>query len=404
MAEESAADHKKIVTESTAHAALEDLCAGLRNSGNAHRYFDALALSARYELGLPLILPTETAEFLPDVRTAYESRLIEACREVGSRLLAAGDLRGAFHYLNTIGELDPIRRAIESFQPPADWNDDDSANAKVDAVLELALGHGVYPQKGIEIILQRSGTCQGVTACQSVMATEPRVEVREACAKLVVRRLHAELVERVQAEIRHVEGPAASIDGPMATWFESRSWLFENDNYHIDTSHLNSAVRFARILPNCEEVYLTLELCEYGRRLSERYAFGEAAPFENIYLDTLIFLRAVVGIEVETTVEHFRVKAEKANIAEGETYPAEVFVNLLVQLGRLDEAIVFAANSLNSQNGGVGLSCPSVNELCRRSGRFDLLERYAIERNDAVSVLAARLTSQPDLAKGMPSD
>ena len=59
--------------------------------------------------------------------------------------------------------------------------------------------------------------------------------------------------------------------GTVLKLIEGRDWLFEDDGYHIDTSHLSSVVQMAVHLTPCDELRLARELCAYGKRLSPRF-------------------------------------------------------------------------------------------------------------------------------------
>lgn len=371
---------------------LQRLADRLESVGEFRKWFDAMALRARFELGLPLILPASGHEFPDDKRAAYEERLIAACREAGKKMTDAGDYQGAFHFLGTIGELQPLWQAIESFEPTAD--DGPDAENQVDLIIELAIGHGVHPRKGLELMLRRSGLCPAITACQSIFMQDSRDDVKVDCARLMVRELHCELLDRVRAHIRQVEGESPLPEG-LTSLIEGRDWLFAEDNHHVDTSHLNAVVRFARSLPNCGEARLAMELCEYGKRLSPRYHFGDAAPFERVFDDTLKLLQAVTRTDVDGALQHFREKAIAASRV-GETSPLEVYVNLLIAADLSLEAAEFAGIHLNRLNGGIGLSCPSVTELWRRQGRFDRIAELAKERGDLVSFAAGVIAALQD--------
>ena len=71
---------------------------------------------------------------------------------------------------------------------------------------------------------------------------------------------------------------------------------------------------------------------------------------------------------------------------------AQVLVKLLLECGKLDEAIDVAAAHL----AGIpesGLACPSLNELCQKAGQSDRLAQVARETGDLVSFTAAHLQS-----------
>lgn len=363
-------------------AAFAELVDRLGASRDFHRVFEALTLRARYDLGIPLVQTSPSSELPADVRDRYEQRIIEACREVGELFLAAGDLANAHRYLSMIGELDSIRAAIDAYRP--------EEGARDEAVIEVALGQGVHPVKGLDLMLRRYGICQAISACQGVLGQPLPASTRSDCVRLLVRALHAELVGRLAAEIQQREGGEAS--APVATsiplLLAGRDWLFENDNYHIDTSHLNSVVRLARLLEKCPETFLAIQLCEYGRRLSERYSFPDPPPFEDVYEDSFVFFKVIAGIEVEKGLAHFRAKADNCSIEEASSLPAETFVNLLVRAGRWEEAVEYAGAKLNTVREPVG-TCPTINELCQEAGRFDDMARLARARDDLVSFAAA---------------
>lgn len=359
-------------------AALDQLCERFRAEGEYHKLFDTLNLKARRDVGLPLIA-TGVATDLPDAkRAAYEDQIIAACRLVGRLLLERGDLPAAFHYFSMIGELEPIKEAIDRLPLDADSIDD--------TILEIALSQGAHPEKGLAMLLARYGLCQAITACEGILSQNIRPEVRDGCVKTLVRALHAELVIRLTAEIAEREG-AAPTGASLPALLEGRDWLFAEENYHIDTSHLNAVARLARVLPPCPEGMLAIELCEYGRRLSPRYHYSEPAPFENVFVDTAVFLRAIQNGDDAEAIKHFRQKADNANADETGPFPLEVLVNLLVKAKRWEEAIDVASRAIDASR-GQRVSCPSPLEICQLAGRFGDLSRLARQRNDAVSFIA----------------
>ena len=376
-------DFKQTLQRQGPEAAFEQMIAGLKERSDLHRVFEALTMRARYELDIPLV--RATASDLPaEQRDPYEEKVIAACREVGRLFLDSGAIAEAFGYYNMIGELDAVREAIDAFKPSE--QEDDS----VEQVIEVAVSQGVHPSKGLALVLERYGTCQSITACEGILAQQIKPEVRQDCIKLLVGVLHGELVDRLSAEIEQHEGnaPAAA---SVSLLVQGRDWLFENENYHIDTSHLNSVVRMARFLPKCDETFLAIHLCEYGRRLSERYRYAESAPFENIYDDSLIFFRVLTGVDVESGLDYFRKKADKANPDEEGTYSAEVYVNLLSITGRDDEAIAYAGRKLNDDDASRTFS---INELCLSAGRLDKMAQMAQRRDDLLSFAAANVQRQ----------
>src|SRR4051812_22848162 len=83
--------------------------AQLLKENDFHRLFDLLLMKARFELGLPLFLRSPASSLSKDIQEAYEPKVVDAARRVGSEFLKAKDLVSAFPYFNMIGELEPLR-------------------------------------------------------------------------------------------------------------------------------------------------------------------------------------------------------------------------------------------------------------------------------------------------------
>src|SRR6185312_7547050 len=90
---------------------------------------------------------------------------------------------------------------------------------------------------------------------------------------------------------------------------EGRDWLFQEDAYHIDLSHLSSVAQMSMNLGPCPELDLAREKVEEG-------------------------------------LDYFRTKAEEADPETVGTYPAQVLVNLLLRLDRPAEALAVARKYL----------------------------------------------------------
>jgi hypothetical protein len=367
-------------------SAFATLVASLIEQNELAKAFDALVLQARFECGLPYFQADASTDPGPDVRDKYEEKLVAACRLVGQKFLEQGEIVKAHPYFQTIGDLEPIRQAIESYAST-------EADERTEQVIDLALAQGVHPTRGLEIILDRFGTCQAITACEQLLHQfHYRSSVAQGCIRLLVRRLYDELVERVGAEVSSREGPAAAAPS-LAVLLHGRDWLCAEGAYHIDTSHLNTVVRMARLLPACDETVLAIQLCEYGCRLARGYWYADPPPFDEVYSDSLAYFKTLAGVDVEAGLAHFRQKAEQADPEESGALPAEVYVHLLTATGQSAEALAFAAKTLN--RGGPCILCPSINDLCHAAGKYDALSELARERDDPVSYLAGLLVRRP---------
>jgi hypothetical protein len=216
-------------------------------------------------------------------------------------------------------------------------------------------------------------------------------DVKHYCIGRLIRTLYQELFERLKAEIHRQQGFEPT--GITVTeLMEGRDWLFADEFYHIDLSHLNAVVQMSIQLDDCEELRLTRELCAYGRRLSSRFQYQSDPPFDEPYKDYDVYLGILCGDQVEEGIAHFRKKAAEADPEEIGTYPAQVLVNLLLRLGRAREALEVSRQYL-APLGEMRLSCPSFVELCQQTGAFQTLAEVAREQGNPVNYLAGLLAS-----------
>src|SRR5437870_3837572 len=136
---------QQTLARSGAPAAIEQLCATLRERKDYANLFYALLLKKRHELGVSPV-PTESAQALPaDKHAPYEEGIREAGREVGQLYLQQGDIPRAWMYFRMLGEPEPVARAIEHHQL---GDGEDSQQ-----VIEIAFHQGVHPHKGFDWIL-----------------------------------------------------------------------------------------------------------------------------------------------------------------------------------------------------------------------------------------------------------
>jgi hypothetical protein len=370
-------DLAKMMAQNGPAAAIDKLCQTLREKKDYSSLFYALLLKKRFELGVSPI-PTGPAQELPEEsHEPYEEAIRMAGREVGSLYLEQGDIPRAWVYFRMLGENEAVKAALDKYQPQE--NDD------VQQLVDIAFHQGVNPQRGFDLLLDRFGICSAITMVGSQEMGMPG-DVRDYCIRKLVRALHAELCQRLKAEIAHREGspPEAST---VKDLIAGRDWLFADDFYHIDISHLGAVVQMSIFLGGGEELAMARELCEYGKRLSPRFLGVGESPFENQYQDYAIYLAALAGDAVEEGIAHFQAKVNKADPENEGTRPAEVLVNLLLRLDRPEEALAVARRHLASVNSRP-LGCPSIVELCQRTKNYQALADIAREQGDLVHFVA----------------
>lgn len=366
-----------------AEAAIERLCSALRDSRDYPALFYAMLLKKRFELGVSP-LPTGPAQDLPEqVHEAYEEAIRQAARLVGGLFLEQGDIPHAWVYFRMIGEPEPVARALEKVQP--------SAGDDVQPLVEIAYHQGVHPRKGFDLLLDRMGVCSAITMVTG-MEFPHGTDVREHCVRRLVRAVHQELCERIRFDIARREGAAPDAN-TVAELLAGRDWLFENESYHIDVSHLGAVAQMSVHLPPGPELALARELCVYGQRLSPRLQYAGDPPFEDQYADYGLYLAVLAGDRQDEAIGHFRRKAEAAEAEQAGTGPAEVLVNLLLRLEQGAEALAVARRFLASADSRV-LSCPGINELCRKVRDYQTLAEVAREQGDPVHFLAGLIAAK----------
>ena len=320
--------------------------------------FYALLLKKRVELGVSPFPSGPSSDLPPHTHEPYEQAIREAGREVGQALLAKRQFGQAWSFFRMLGEAEPVRAALEAYAPEPDED--------VYPVIEIAWQGGVLPRKGFDLVLDRHGVCSAITMVGSSDITG-NAELRDYCVGRLIRAVHAQLLERLLSDVAS-RGLAMSESATIPEIVAAHPELFGDDAYHIDTSHLSSVVQMSTQLPPGPENALARELCAYGRKLSPGLQGHHDAPFEENYDDYLAFLNTIAGVDVEVGLARFRAKAER-EAAEGASYAAQVYINLLLRANRTTEALAAAKTFLLSEDER-NLICPGVSELARRSGDY----------------------------------
>ncbi len=370
---------RETAKSSGALAALDQLIETERTSKQYHKLFDAMLMKKKCELGLPVTRPTSFEDVPSEKRKEFEERYIAAAREVGQLLLADDNLPQAWIYFRTINEPKPVRDALE--EHPQRW----SQHPQYDEILNLALYEGAHPIVGLRLMLKSHGTCNTVTTLDQMMH-QLAPALRAEAAAVMVKHLYNELQHSLQYAVQQripVLPPGSSI----RQLCQGRDWLFADGNYHIDVSHLNSVVRFARFLDRTSPVLpLAIELADYGSRLDPKLQYGGDPPFQDFFPAHRHFLNVLAGNEVDAGLDYFRKQLDAEPDEQDKQLIAYVLVDLCMRTERLDEAVVLAEQYLADLEDPNGFS---FSELCRRAGRFDVLERVAQSKNDPLRFTAA---------------
>jgi hypothetical protein len=333
--------------------------------------FGTRMMQIRHELKLPLIEAEPTINFAGDRLLAYENALNKAAREAGELYLENGDIVNAWTYFKAIGDLAPVAAAIEKVD----------GGEQLDRVIEIAFHEGMNPRKGFELILEHQGICRAIT----LFGNHRDYATRQYSLRLLVRTLYGQLRASVRETIVSVEGAAPDRER-LAELIAVRPWLFEGNSSYVDSTHLSVLLRFTPELEDPESLRMAVEMADYGRCLAPMFHFRGDPPFEDTYGDHAVYLRALLGEEVDHAIAHFRKKAAVADARD--TTPAEVLIELLVRLGRYADAIQ-ASLEFFPDSSATPRSCASAIQLCQMAGDYRQLRELARERGDLLAFSAA---------------
>lgn len=358
-------------------AVFERLAEQLIAEKKYHELFDLRLMQARCKHGLPAILTGPLSELSEDLQEKIESTQLEACREVGTYLLEEKNLTEAWMYLRVVGAREQVAAVLESFEPDEE---------QIDVAIQIALQEGVAPRRGFEWVLEHYGTCNAVTMFEQETSHLPPSD-RETVAALMVQHLYEELAATVRADIAQQAGE----DPPETDLLDlvtDREWLFQEGNYHIDTSHLGMTVRFARWVRDPETLRKAVALCAYGEQLDTQFQYDSEEPFPDLYRDHKLFFQAQLGERVEEALEFFGNKAREFDVQQYGTLAAEIYITLLNRLGRNQEAWEAHQTLVPPGVGTAGLA-PSLLELTKFAGAYDRLQELSQARGDRLSFAAA---------------
>jgi hypothetical protein len=362
-------------------AALDLLAQKFISEQQYPQLFETRLMQKRLELGLPLIQLGAMEDLPEPARSSYEDGVRRAARETGMLFLAAGDIPHAWPYFRAIGERETITSAIENSAP----------GEQTDALIDIALGERVNPRKGLELVIAQHGICRAITYFEQF----PKLEDREACLILLVRTLHGELVANLRSAIAREENRAPDDnpdDNSAAGLIAGRDWLFGEFDAYVDTSHVINVIRFALDLQDQDAIRLALDLCDYGAHLSSQLKMRGEPPFEDIYRDHGIYLRALLGEDLEHAIEHFRAKVIDQDDPLRRIQSARVLVGLLVRRERYQDAIAISLEHLSGIPPSQ-LACPTLFQLCQLAGDSEGLKQFARERGDLLSFAAGAIQS-----------
>ena len=353
-----------------AQAVLDRLAEQLLAEKKFHELLEARKMQVRGSLGLPYLSDDGGGNLDDAQREKLEDGLFAACREVGLELLGEGKVREGWMYMRPVGDNEAARAAIAEIEVDEDNLDD---------IVEVTLNEGVDVTRGYGLVLEHYGTCNAITTFESVMPHHSK-DKQQATAAMLVRHLHDELTATVRADIAQQQGSEPA-EQSLRELVADRDWLFGENSYHVDTTHLASAVRFGRLLDDPEVLRIALDLTEYGRRLNEMFQHSDNEPFADTYPAHALYFEALLGENVDAAIDYFRQKATTVDIHRHGTSAVEVYIDLLSRVGRHQEALQAATTMFPDDAPSVGIA-PSLLVLSEKAGNYDALMEYYRTRNN----------------------
>lgn len=351
-------------------------------TGKLHQLFDLRLLEHRHKLSLPIEQQTPLDEVPAPAREQLEQAYLAACREVGMLLLNSGQARDAWTYLRPAGEKAVLREWLAQAVP----NDEHA-----DELIELALYEAIDAERGFAWLLAQRGTCNAITEFDA-LAGRLSVADQRACAAVLVRHMHAELLENLRGHLERLQRDAPATDS-ITTILSEHPDLLDEGAYHVDTSHLSTTVRFSRAINDAKLLPLAIDLATYGSRLAKDLQYPDQPPFEDLYRTHLLLFHAMTGEEMEPAIDYFREQAESVSTEYYGSSAIEAYLILLDRIGQQAQALeeyarlVPAGSSLSAHS-------PTLLQLAERSGCWDRYLEICEQREDAVGYASGLLARQ----------
>ena len=357
-------------------AALEKLVANLTEKRLYHPLFEAIKLQTRHRLNLPLLFDQRREKLDSKIQSELESGLLEACRTVGLLLVADQKLGEAWVYLQPLDDRALFESLLEKYKVI-----DDNA----DEVIDVALMQMAAPATGFRLVLERYGTCDGISTFESLAHTFD-AEYRTQLSEILVDHLHSELIENLKNHLSQNKPTHLTDDLSLENLIRNRDKILTDAGPLVDATHLASTMRIGRSVNSRERQLQLCEMAQYGCLLDESYQFEGDSPFENTFADHLTYYRALVADsidanEVTQAIEFFDNKSKASADDPFNPVADEVFVDLLFRLGHSSQAIQASLDRLANRAELAGIA-PSVHQMATRPEHFQMLQSHFQERDD----------------------
>ncbi len=376
-------------------AMLDALADSLRDRHRWHALFDLRLLQARMALGLP---PTGDVGTLDEAtRDKLDQASLAACREVGFPLLDEGHVAAGWMYLRAAAEPAEVSRRLAALARTLP-EDDEAATALLQEIVHVALWEGVDPALGIRLVIDSQGTCNSITAYEQVVARLPAAR-QQAAAAVLVDHLHHEVFTALAADLERrglASADRIATAPSIVALLEAAGGLRDDPSFHVDVSHLQSVLRFARTCTERPVLEKAWDLAVYACRLPEEVTYPGDPPFEHFGEASRLFFAALLGRDIEEALAFFHRAAAPEHVQQGDTLPADTLTYLMWRLDRPAEAVHVALarpsdSGMPSMFQAAGM-LPSLVELAIKGDALDALRDACRKRGDEITFAASYLT------------
>ena len=376
---------------------LED---SLRHTGRWHSLFDVHLLRARASLKLPLAGPLTNTD--ATAKKTLDEKTIAACREVGWKLFDEGQIASGWMYLRASVETHEIVERLGHIASRLLEQEESATNDEeyqpLQEIIQLALWDNLDPALGIRVMLAAQGTCNAVTAYEQSIAGLPPAQ-QEPAATIMVQHLHDEIFENLSRDLTERKlVDSAVIDevkarqGTITDLLKAAGGLSDEESIHVDASHLQAVLRFARICTSVHDLQQAYALACYACRLPTDFQYPGETPFTHFGEASRLFYSAQLGEETDQAIAFFRHEAEEANEYEG---PAawDVLAVLAARINRpaeaLDAILARPTEIAHTQNSAIAATLPPLIELSHNAAGGEKLRAACIERADIITFAAS---------------
>lgn len=280
-------------------------------------------------------------------------------------------------YLQPVGDKPLNEKLIQS----VDVNDEN-----IDALIEIAVSQGAAPAYGYRLLLQHYGTCNGITSFDTQSARFDK-ETQRRLAHELLYHIYSELTSNIRYAIKQREDAGeldtATLDETMslAELMDAVPDLTQGGAHHLDTTHLASVMRIARLVTEPDDLRKASELAAYGAGLDSDFQYPGSPPFEDTYVDHGFYYNALIGRDVDAAIQHFENKTVTHNADEIGPVAEETLVDLLVRIGRNDEALKVMTERLLGKHEPMGLA-PQPFEIAKTSESLRGLKSFYEDQQD----------------------